>query len=228
MPPRRGGRCRASPRRYDPRVLSAARKALGRLRWNVVWDTFDVFVREVRPEDHEFTAPVGYTFGFAGPQDVLAFEERHTELAARDRERGAGRLEIGHRLVVGRRGELAVFTMWVNPRNLNVPGFVKRALADDEVFIYKAYTSPDDRGRKLYQAGMRFVLADLARSGGRNLVGYAHVSKDVSRAGLARLGFESVGTFTGRGYKRPCVVSVSPELGHRFPTVVPRSGLDLV
>ncbi|MEZ5976826.1 MAG: hypothetical protein R3F34_01220 [Planctomycetota bacterium] len=208
-------------------MIGAVRRFASRVRWNVVWDTFDVFVREVREEDREFVAPAGYEFAFAAPDEVAAMTEHHTELGAADREHGRRRLELGHRLVVGRHDGVAVFTMWINPRNLNVPGFVKRALAEDEVFIYKAYTSPDHRGKKLYQAGMRFVLADLAARGMRRLVGYAHVTKDVSRAGLARLDFHAVGTFRGRGYRRPFHVSISKELAAAFPRAVPRSGLDL-
>lgn len=208
-------------------MYSALRKGLSKLRWSIVWDTFDVFVRDVAPEHADFAGPSGYSFSFGTADDVRAFEQRHTELADQARERGARRLEIGHRVVVARSADTAVFTMWINPRHLNVPGFVKRRLASDEVFIYKAFTSPDHRGKKLYQAGMRFVLADLARAGQRRLVGYAHVNKDVSRAGLDALGFRSVGTFTGRGLVRPFHVGVSRELQAAFPHAVPRSGCDL-
>jgi ribosomal protein S18 acetylase RimI-like enzyme len=215
-------------------VQGALRKGLSRLRWSIVWDTFDVFVRDVEPGHADFVAPAGYTFRFGTEEDVRGFEERHTELGAVARERGARRLAIGHRVVVAQSAATAapgaataVFTMWINPRHLNVPGYVKRRLASDEVFIYKAFTSPDHRGKKLYQAGMRFVLADLARAGQRRLVGYAHVNKDVSRAGLDALGFRSVGTFTGRGFVRPYHVALSRELRAAFPHAVPRSGCDL-
>jgi hypothetical protein len=208
-------------------VTSALRRGLSKLRWSIVWDTFDVFVRDVEPQHHDFAAPSGYAFDFGTADDVRGFAEHHTELSHEAREHGARRLEIGHRVVVARSGDTAVFTMWINPRHLNVPGFVKRRLASDEVFIYKAFTSPDHRGKKLYQAGMRFVLADLARAGKRRLVGYAHVNKDVSRAGLDALGFRSVGTFTGRGFVRPFHVGVSRELRAAFPHAVPRSGCDL-
>ena len=86
-----------------------------------------------------------------------------------------------------------VFSMWVNPRNLNVPGMIKRGLASHQAFIYKAYTSPEHRGRKLYGAGMCFVLSEMAALGLERLVGYAHVNKKISRKGLARLEFESQG-----------------------------------
>lgn len=208
-------------------MLQDLRRAIGRLRWSVVWDTFDVFVRDVVPADSPFEAPPGYVFGWGTADDVRGCEQHHTELGERDRERGAERLGIGHRVVVARSGSTIVFTMWVNPRHLNVPGYVKRALSPGEVFIYKAYTSPDHRGRKLYQAGMRFVLADLAERGARRLVGYAHVAKDVSRAGLDRLGFRSLGTFTGRGFRRPFVVRLSQELRAAFPVAVARSGCEL-
>ena len=97
-------------------------------------------------------------------------------------------------------------------------------LADDQVFIYKAYTSPEHRGKCLYKLGMRFVLADLAERGMRELVGYAHVKKRISRKGLATLEFESRGRFdvvSVPGWRRTLV---SRKLAEHFPDAVERSG----
>jgi hypothetical protein len=121
----------------------------------------------------------------------------------------------------------AVFSMWVNPRNLNVPGQIKRALTKEQAFIYKAFTSPHHRGKRLYQAGMGFVLADLHARGLAELVGYAHTNKESSRAGLARLEFTSVGHYRVLGYGRRVVLWLSPGLRRRFPRAVPRSGLNI-
>lgn len=209
-------------------VFARLKSAAGRVRWSIVWDTYDVFVRDVVAEDAVFEAPDGYRFEWGTADDVLAFDAHHTELDVTARARGAERIGLGHRVVVGRSDDgVAVFTMWVNPRNLNVPGYVKRRLGDHQVFIYKAYTSPDHRGRKLYQAGMRFVLADLAERGMTQLVGYAAVTKTVSRAGLSRLAFRSAGTFKGYGYRRPWFVATSSALVASFPDAVARTGLDL-
>lgn len=198
------------------------------MRWNVVRDTYDVFVRDVAPADGVFEAPEGYRFDWGHAEQVRELDPYHTELDAADREHGAQRLEkLEHRLVIGAANGVAVFTMWVNPRNLNVPHYVKRALGSHQVFIYKAFTSPDHRGRRLYQAGMRFVLADLAERGLTQLVGYAARAKKVSRAGLSRLEFRTAGSFSGYGYGRPQFVRTSAELRANFPTVVPRAGLDL-
>ena len=188
-----------------------------------------MFVRPVQPGDQDFAAPSGYRFLFGDAQLLFRCEPRHTELGPRDRERGARRLELGHRLVLGLTDPegLPVFSMWVNPRNLNVPGQQKRALGPDQQFIYKAFTSPEHRGHKLYQAGMAFVLQDLARRGQRELVGYAHTDKQSSRAGLDRLGFRSVGHYRALGYGRHQLIWSSPALQRRFPRAVPRSGLDL-
>lgn len=206
------------------------RRGLGRVRRSFEIDTFDVFVRPVEPAHREFRAPDGYRFAWGTPADVEACDEHHTELDARERAAGVARLRIGHRVVIafhrdpasGR--ELAVFSMWVNPRNLNVPDHVKRALRPDQVFIYKAYTSPEHRGRKLYESGMRFVLADMAARGLRELVGYAHVKKDVSRKGLAALGFASLGRF--HRVKTPLFAwcRVTSELAASFPRELARSG----
>ncbi|QDU67800.1 hypothetical protein Pla86_28880 [Planctomycetes bacterium Pla86] len=213
--------------------LHALRGVAGAIRWSFVFDRFDVFVKPVEAEHVDFTPPPGYSLRFGSPEDLAACTQRDTELSPRDREVGARRLEVGHRLVVAipdgddPASTGPVFTMWVNPRNLNVPGSLKRALGPDQVFIYKAYTSPEHRGRKLYQAGMRFVLADLASRGAKELVGYAHVAKGVSRRGLDAVGFGSVGGFLTLGFKRWQWTLADAKLRRRFPRAVPRSGSEL-
>ncbi|QDU84484.1 hypothetical protein Pla163_15940 [Planctomycetes bacterium Pla163] len=208
-------------------MLSGLRKTASRVRWNVVWDTYDVFVREVRDGDDVFNAPDGYSFHFGTRDDVLGCDVHHTELDATDRAHGAERLGLEHRVVVARFDGTPVFTMWVNPRNLNVPHYVKRQLHPHQVFIYKAFTSPEHRGRKLYQAGMRFVLADLAVRGLTEVVGYAARAKKISRAGLGRLDFRTVGSFKGYGYGRPTLVRESKDLVRAFPIKVARTDLGL-
>jgi hypothetical protein len=205
-----------------------ARHALGRLRRSTGVDTFDVFVREVSEEHRSFCAPDGYRFAWGTPEQLAACEQHHTELDAHELQAGRQRLLLGHRLVLGLHRapdgrELAVFSMWVNPRHLNVPGHLKRRLRDDQVFIYKAYTSPDHRGRRLYEAGMRFVLHDLAGRGMKELVGYAHVGKTVSRKGLAALGFTSRGRF--RRFHSPvlCFCVASSGVNRWFPGRARRS-----
>jgi hypothetical protein len=186
-------------------------------------DVFDVFGRGVSEADRAFREPPGYRFAWASPEDVAACDEQHTELDARERSQGIARLALGHRAVIAFQGQTAVFTMWANPRNLNVPGMIKRELGPHQTFIYKAFTSPEHRGRKLYEAGMRFVLAEMAREGKRELVGYAHLDKAVSRKGLAALGFASLGRFCvcrAPGWRH---TFVSRKLSAAFPRVSPRS-----
>ena len=203
-------------------LLVRVRKLLGHIRRQFVVDTFDVFVRPV-PAPGPFEPPPGYAFLWGTPADVSRCDAFHTELDERERAEGVQRLGLGHKLVLGQQDGLIVFTMWVNPRNLNVPGLMKRRLAG-QWFIYKAFTSPEHRGRKLYEAGMRFVLLEMARLGLRELVGYAHVNKAVSRKGLAALTFQSAGRvyrvdipFFERSF-------LSKKLRAKFPEGLPRSG----
>ncbi len=215
----------APPTADRPAGRPRLRRALGRIRRSFQIDTFDVFARPVRSEDAELETPAGYRFAWVTPDEIAACDAYHTELDERERREGAARLGCGHRCVGAfHERDGLVFTMWENPRNLNTPGQVKRRLAPDQAFIYKAYTSPDHRGRKLYQAGMRFVLRELARQGKRELIGYAHVKKDVSRRGLARLDFEPRGRYwcvRAPGWSR---TFVSRALARHFPTAVPRTG----
>lgn len=206
-----------------PGPLVAVRKRLGRVRRAFAIDRYDVFVRRV-PPDATFEDPPGYTFRWGEAEDVERCSEHHTELDAYERRTGVARLGLGHRVVLGLAGEQAVFTMWVNPRCLNLPGIHKRALAPDQWFIYKAFTSPEHRGRKLYQQGMRFVLAQMRREGLQELVGFAHVKKTVSRAGLAAVEFEDAGRLVHVHFPGIEFTRVSPRLAARFPREVPRSG----
>ncbi len=214
------------PAAEAPRPLwLRAKKSLGKLRRRFNVDTYDVFLRPVLAEDAEFEAPAGYTVRWGTAEDIEGCEAYHTELDERERTEGAARLGFGHRVVAILDAETVVFTMWVNPRHLNIPGEIKRKLGSHQWFIYKAFTSPDHRGKKLYKAGMRFVLAEMARAGLTELVGYAHVKKGVSRKGLARLDFGSAGRYQAvsiPGWKR---VRVGRKLAEQFPAVVRRSGI---
>lgn len=206
-----------------PNPLVRLRKLLGRVRRRFALDTYDVFLRPV-PADASFAPPPGYTFRWGTPADLERCETHHTELDARERREGAWRLGLGHRVVLGLAGETVVFSMWVNPRNLNVPGLMKRALAPGQWFIYKAYTSPEHRGRKLYEGGMRFVLAEMRAAGLRELVGYAHVKKAVSRKGLAALEFTSAGRVTQLDWPFVRHVFLSKQLVSSFPRALAPSG----
>ncbi|HEX6885042.1 MAG TPA: hypothetical protein VF530_16825 [Planctomycetota bacterium] len=203
--------------------LVRLRKLLGHLRRQFGLDTYDVFVRPV-PADADFAPPAGYAFRFGTAADVERCDPLHTELDERERREGVVRLGLGHRVVLGLHQETIVFTMWVNPRCLNVPGLLKRALSPRQWFIYKAYTSPEHRGRKLYEGGMRFVLAEMRRGDLTELVGYAHVNKAVSRKGLAALAFGSAGTVRQLRLLGWRATRLSPALRRRFPREVTRSG----
>ena len=198
------------------------RKLLGRIRRLFAVDTFDVFTRPVPPEPG-FTPPAGYTFRWGTAEDVESCDPFHTDLDEHERRTGVARLELGHKVVIAFHGAEAVFSMWANPRNLNVPGLVKRRLADDQWFVYKAFTSPEHRGRNLYEAGLQFVLDAMREEGLGELVGYAHVKKRVSRKGLARLDFGSAGRLVSLHAPGLQRTFVSRRLAGRFPEPVSRS-----
>ncbi len=200
------------------------RRALGRIRRSFALDTYDIFARLVTAEHREFECPAEYQFAWGTEEDIERCEPYHTELNELDRALGVERLRLGHRVVVGFSGETPVFTMWMNPRNLNVPGEIKRKLGPHQAFIYKAYTSPDHRGKGLYKIGMRFVLTFMASQGQTELVGYAHVKKSVSRKGLATLEFTTKGRYYSLHAPGWQHTVVSAELARNFPVSVLRSG----
>lgn len=205
-------------------ALLRVRRLLGSVRRSFTVDTYDVFAREVTPEHLTFENPADYRIAWGTAEDLEACDEFHTELDERERRAGVVRLNLGHRVVIAFSGETAVFSMWMNPRNLNVPGEIKRKLGAHQAFIYKAYTSPDHRGKGLYKIGMRFVLNHMAQAGQTELIGYAHVKKSVSRKGLATLEFKTKGRYYSlhaRGWQS---TKVTRELARNFPIEVPRSG----
>lgn len=204
-------------------LLLRLRKQLGRVRRRFTSDTYDVFVRPV-PPDASFEPPPGYAFRFGTPDDVAGCDPFHTELDEGERRAGIARLALGHRVVLGLAGEQVVFSMWVNPRCLNVPGLLKRGLGPHQWFIYKAFTSPEHRGRKLYESGMRFVLHEMRLAGLTELVGYAHVKKAVSRKGLAALSFGTAGRVRQVDTPLWKRTRLSADLLRNFPREVPRSG----
>lgn len=212
----------AEPPSEAPSLAIRVRKVLGRIRRAFAVDVFDVFTKPVEP-GQAFEDPSGYHFRWAEPEDIAGADPFHTELDEIERANGVQRLAWEHRAVVALAGETVVFSMWVNPRNLNVPGDLKRRLGDHQWFIYKAYTSPEHRGKKLYQLGMRFVLAAMAEAGLTELVGYAHVKKAISRQGLARLAFDVKGRYWAVRYPGLHSTIVSRRLARHFPEVVPRS-----
>ena len=199
------------------------KKFLGRIRRRFALDVYDVFRRPV-PDDPRFEPPAGYVFAFGRAADVERCDPFHTELDERERAAGVRRLALGHQVVVATWNGVPVFTMWVNPRNLNVPGLLKRRLNRGQWFIYKAFTSPEHRGKKLYESGMRFVLAEMRAQGLRELVGYAHVKKTVSRKGLSALAFDSAGKAVQVNFPAFSRTFLSRALVASFPEAVPRSG----
>lgn len=203
-------------------VLQRTRKVLGRVRRRFAVDVYDVFRRAV-PAGASVQPPTGYAFRFGNAADVERCDPRHTELDERERALGVARLALGHQVVIGAHDGETVFTMWINPRNLNVPGLVKRRLRPGQWFIYKAFTSPDHRGKKLYETGMLFVLAEMAARRANELIGYAHVKKAVSRKGLSALAFESAGRIVQVNIPLFSRTFLSRTLVASFPESVPRS-----
>jgi hypothetical protein len=213
----------SEPARAATAPLLRLKKLLGRIRRRFAIDVYDVFRRAV-PPDARLEVPAGYAFRWGGAEDVERCDPFHTELDPRERASGVRRLALGHRIVIGSREGVSVFTMWVNPRNLNVPGLLKRRLGPGQWFIYKAYTSPEHRGKKLYESGMRFVLAEMRSQGLTELVGYAHVKKAVSRKGLAALAFDGAGRAVQVNFPAFSRTFLSRRLVESFPEAVPRSG----
>jgi ribosomal protein S18 acetylase RimI-like enzyme len=76
----------------------------------------------------------------------------------------------------------------------------------DYIYMYKAFTAPAFRGRKLYGIGVSRAFRALIQEGGRKaLVSYIEVHNQSSLKALRRIGFKPVGTVIVVGMKRPWI-----------------------
>ncbi|HEY5896769.1 MAG TPA: GNAT family N-acetyltransferase [Burkholderiales bacterium] len=62
------------------------------------------------------------------------------------------------------------------------------------VYMYKAFTQPSHRGRRLYEAGVRRALEHYRAKGARGLLSYVEATNLDSLAALRRMGFRIFGS----------------------------------
>lgn len=82
-------------------------------------------------------------------------------------------------------------------------------------YMYKAFTHPDYRGRRLYGAGMALALKALEERGITKLVTTVHTNNFASLASCRRLGYEQIGRIwtLGRGHRR---WAIKPQTAKKF------------
>jgi RimJ/RimL family protein N-acetyltransferase len=78
------------------------------------------------------------------------------------------------------------------------------SLPANAAYMYKAFTHPDYRGRRLYGVGMALALKALAERGITKLVTTVHTNNFASLSSCRRLGYQRIGRFwtLGRGHRR--------------------------
>lgn len=86
--------------------------------------------------------------------------------------------------------------------------------SDQFVFMYRGYTAPDYRGRRLHALGLAEALERLARSGKKGLISTVNISNAASRRSIERLGFEYRGYILNFGRGRWALSFVSPAARH--------------
>jgi len=79
------------------------------------------------------------------------------------------------------------------PTRIDPPGLVFHP-GDRHVYMYKGFTHPAHRGRRLHAIGMTLALQDYLSRGFKGLVSYVESNNFSSLASVARTGYEIFGT----------------------------------
>ncbi len=94
-------------------------------------------------------------------------------------------------------------------------GGIPLSLPNRTAYMYKAYTRPEYRGRKLYGAGIALAFTQLRVEGIEQLVALVDWTNLSSLRACHRLGFEDLGRLIRWGADAPARFSVSREAGRR-------------
>jgi hypothetical protein len=85
------------------------------------------------------------------------------------------------------------------------------------IYMYKAFTAPGFRGRRLYGTGVaKAMQAFLQQRNFKGLVSCVQSHNSASQKGLQYIGFKTVGRVYVLGGKRPCLSYASPGCRYLF------------
>ena len=92
-------------------------------------------------------------------------------------------------------GPMPVFTSWYSrrPTSIGSAGLVLH-FDPQYVYLYKAYTQPQHRGRRLYHAAVSRVFAHFAAKGARGFLSYVDATNLDSLKSLRRMGYRVFGS----------------------------------
>ena len=92
-------------------------------------------------------------------------------------------------------GPRPLFTSWYSrrPTLVGIGGLVLH-FDPQYVYLYKGYTQPEHRGRRLYAAAVSQVFAQYVAKGARGFVSYADAANLDSLKALERMGYRAFGS----------------------------------
>jgi hypothetical protein len=142
----------------------------------------------------ETEVPAGLTQGFQTPRALRRF--------ASDPANEMSPFFIADAIARGDRcyaicnGPMPVFTSWYSRRPTSTGGAGGLVLHFDPqyVYMYKAYTQPEHRGQRLYQAAVSRVFAHFAAKGARGFLSYVEATNLASLKSLRRMGYRVFGS----------------------------------
>ncbi len=188
------------------------RRLLGALSVRVVWLDADWLPGWIQPDPD-------VDFRFLTPEEVRCFEDDPDyELEASM----AGQIERGSNLCFGvlSGGTLAAYGWYAlgGVDGANASG-VAMSFPSDVACMYKGFTHPNFRGRRLHALAMSLALRGLAEYGVTKLVSLVESVNWASLRSCARLGYVDLGRRISLGWGRIRLVWVpeaAQQLGVRF------------
>lgn len=173
-------------------VSAAGRRLAGLVFDEVVWLNVERISPALKPD-------AAFEFRFLTPEELERYaadpiHDLDSTLAERVR---AG---LDHCFAALDGGRLAAYGWYaldsIEPEHASGVGF---RYGTDAAFMYKGYTHPDYRGRRLHGIGMGLALRALDRYGVRRLVSLVEKINFASLKSCQRLGYECLGTMVTQG-----------------------------
>ncbi|HXS51495.1 MAG TPA: hypothetical protein VN782_03105 [Usitatibacter sp.] len=178
-------------RAYGPAAL------LNDLAWRAVNKLADfqvlrgMTVRLVDVRDPGLFDAAGYEAGFAGAQALLPFAGAAHEFSEPFLRRAFARGDRCYALFD--RGRLASYG-WYSTRPTSIDEHFELHFDSRYCYMYKGFTAPAYRGRRLHAIGMCRALAAVSDEGRLGLISYVYSNNFASLRSVERMGYRIFGT----------------------------------
>jgi len=138
----------------------------------------------------KLVVPDGFESRLATKEDLLQAATAEYEMTPEFVESALGK--GGNCLALFDRGRLASFGWYSNKPNRSSAGLVLH-FDPSWVHMYKGFTHPDYRGKRLHGIGMTQAVRDCAAQGYQGLISYVNSSNFQSLRSVKRMGYRVFG-----------------------------------